>query len=367
MSRRRRIVESSDESEYEESQSQSASISQFGSPLRRSNRNRNVRPQAIVIDSDDNEPEFDTSSEEDDNDAKQEEAGGDAQLPTPKLMPSVFLPMPIARLGQSYSNIDNDIQEVALGHLIDTATDFAEFNKEAPDYDTQTKRLEAIMDKLLSLSKDYKIETLMLDRMQEEIGNGALDDNENDDNPIKSGDWDTYFGTARDRVLTEIESEGRLTGTTARVKQKINRMKSDYELQFKEAIQRDEIEDPDHNHNNRNESEDSSDEDIIVEAGGKNTGSTKCPLTTRPMENPWKARVCGHTFEKDAILEYITGKNRQNEPANCPLPGCSKVLSADEFTRDIRMIKLIKAQKRQQEAEQSEEDEDQFDFTLRND
>eukprot|EP00483_Globobulimina_turgida_P010569 UN10590 len=47
--------------------------------------------------------------------------------------------------------------------------------------------------------------------------------------------------------------------------------------------------------------------------------------------------------------------------AECPLPGCSNILSMDSMIRDVKIEKLIKAQSKKDE---DSEDEAMFDLTV---
>ena len=49
--------------------------------------------------------------------------------------------------------------------------------------------------------------------------------------------------------------------------------------------------------------------------------SLNCPLTLRPLEEPYSNKKCKHTFEKAAILDYLDGR----QPKQCPQTGCSQV------------------------------------------
>jgi hypothetical protein len=61
-----------------------------------------------------------------------------------------------------------------------------------------------------------------------------------------------------------------------------------------------------------------SDEDVAV---SREVLSLKCPLTLRPMEEPFTSKQCKHTFERSSIVDYLS-----DAPAKqCPQTGCSQV------------------------------------------
>lgn len=66
--------------------------------------------------------------------------------------------------------------------------------------------------------------------------------------------------------------------------------------------------------------DDDSDEDIAV---AREVLSINCPLTLRPMDEPYSNRKCKHTFEKAAILDYLRQSGQQG--VQCPQTGCSQV------------------------------------------
>ena len=66
--------------------------------------------------------------------------------------------------------------------------------------------------------------------------------------------------------------------------------------------------------------EEDDDDDIAV---AREVISINCPLTLRPMDQPYSNRKCKHTFEKSSILEYLTPRGEHQ----CPQTGCSQVRS----------------------------------------
>lgn len=60
------------------------------------------------------------------------------------------------------------------------------------------------------------------------------------------------------------------------------------------------------------------DDDIAV---AREVLSMNCPLTLRPMDEPYSNVKCKHTFEKAAILDYLPARGQ----VQCPQTGCSQV------------------------------------------
>nr|KAF6426653.1 NSE2 (MMS21)-like protein, SMC5-SMC6 complex SUMO ligase [Molossus molossus] len=72
------------------------------------------------------------------------------------------------------------------------------------------------------------------------------------------------------------------------------------------------------------------DEDMIVTQSQTNF---ICPITQLEMKKPVKNKVCGHTYEEEAIVRMIESKHRRKKKACCPKIGCSHT--------DVRMCDLI--------------------------
>eukprot|EP00069_Balaena_mysticetus_P012081 bmy_07435T0 len=58
-----------------------------------------------------------------------------------------------------------------------------------------------------------------------------------------------------------------------------------------------------------------------------------CPITQLEMKKPVKNKVCGHTYEEEAIVRMIESKHKRKKKACCPKIGCSHT--------DVRMSDLI--------------------------
>ncbi|KAK0558049.1 hypothetical protein OC846_000041 [Tilletia horrida] len=68
------------------------------------------------------------------------------------------------------------------------------------------------------------------------------------------------------------------------------------------------------------------------EAGGV-AQNFKCPLTTAILEDPVTSR--------QAIEDYIAGKNRERRPALCPQSGCNVVLTLGALKTDTNLAKRV--------------------------
>ncbi|KAM5281302.1 E3 SUMO-protein ligase NSE2 isoform 3-T3 [Ctenodactylus gundi] len=72
------------------------------------------------------------------------------------------------------------------------------------------------------------------------------------------------------------------------------------------------------------------DEDMIVTQSQTNF---TCPITQLEMKKPVKNKVCGHTYEEEAIVRIIESKHKRKKKACCPKIGCSHT--------DVKMSDLI--------------------------
>ncbi|CAI9155128.1 unnamed protein product [Rangifer tarandus platyrhynchus] len=72
------------------------------------------------------------------------------------------------------------------------------------------------------------------------------------------------------------------------------------------------------------------DEDMIVTQSQTNF---ICPITQLEMKKPVKNKVCGHTYDEEAIVRMIESKHRRKKKACCPKVGCSQI--------DMRISDLI--------------------------
>ncbi|KAK8069392.1 hypothetical protein PG994_006008 [Apiospora phragmitis] len=84
------------------------------------------------------------------------------------------------------------------------------------------------------------------------------------------------------------------------------------------------------------EAEEDSDEDLIV-AG--EVQDYRCPLSMVVMREPYTSKLCKHSFEKLAILEYLP---KNGAAKQCPLAGCDKDLRTRDLYFDDLLVRRIK-------------------------
>lgn len=61
------------------------------------------------------------------------------------------------------------------------------------------------------------------------------------------------------------------------------------------------------------------DEDIAVT---QSIDNFTCSITQMDMVNPVKNKICGHSYEKEAIEKLIQDRHKKKKPARCPRIGC---------------------------------------------
>jgi len=73
--------------------------------------------------------------------------------------------------------------------------------------------------------------------------------------------------------------------------------------------------------------------------------NTKCPYTAKEMVNPVQNKLCGHNYEKDAIITFI---NQKGPRARCPVGGCKneQPLHEDQLVEDRELKQYIDLKKR---------------------
>ncbi|XP_053571323.1 E3 SUMO-protein ligase NSE2 [Bombina bombina] len=72
-----------------------------------------------------------------------------------------------------------------------------------------------------------------------------------------------------------------------------------------------------------------------------------CPITQLEMENPVKNKVCGHTYEKEAIERLIQNRHQKKDKATCPKIGCGhNDMKIADLVPDTALKRAIEMQNR---------------------
>ncbi|XP_068861574.1 E3 SUMO-protein ligase NSE2 [Aphelocoma coerulescens] len=87
------------------------------------------------------------------------------------------------------------------------------------------------------------------------------------------------------------------------------------------------------------------DEDIAVTRSQMNF---ICPITQMTMKRPVRNKVCGHSYEEDAILEMIQTQKQKKKNVRCPKMGCSHVdVKGSDLVLDEALKRMIDSQNKQ--------------------
>lgn len=83
------------------------------------------------------------------------------------------------------------------------------------------------------------------------------------------------------------------------------------------------------------------DEDMIVTQSQTNF---ICPITQLEMKKPVKNKVCGHTYEAEAIVRMIESKHKRKKKACCPKIGCSHTdIKRSDLMQDEALRRAIES------------------------
>ncbi|NXH35646.1 NSE2 ligase, partial [Myiagra hebetior] len=94
-----------------------------------------------------------------------------------------------------------------------------------------------------------------------------------------------------------------------------------------------------------NDSIEEIDEDIAVTRSQMNF---ICPITQMKMRRPVRNKVCGHSYEEDAILEMIQTQKQKKKNVRCPKMGCSHVdVKGSDLVPDEALKRVIDSQNKQ--------------------
>ncbi|KFQ72205.1 E3 SUMO-protein ligase NSE2, partial [Phaethon lepturus] len=96
---------------------------------------------------------------------------------------------------------------------------------------------------------------------------------------------------------------------------------------------------------NENETIEQIDEDIAVTQSQMNF---ICPITQVEMKRPVRNKICGHTYEEDAILKIIQTRKQQKKKVRCPKIGCSHAdVKGSDLVPDEALKRAIDSQNKQ--------------------
>ncbi|NXK28420.1 NSE2 ligase, partial [Arenaria interpres] len=96
---------------------------------------------------------------------------------------------------------------------------------------------------------------------------------------------------------------------------------------------------------NDNEAIEQIDEDIAVTQSQMNF---ICPITQVEMKRPVRNKVCGHTYEEDAIIKIIQTRKQQKKKVRCPKIGCSHAdVKESDLVPDEALKRAIDSQNKQ--------------------
>ncbi|KAM6350008.1 E3 SUMO-protein ligase NSE2 isoform 1-T2 [Podargus strigoides] len=117
-----------------------------------------------------------------------------------------------------------------------------------------------------------------------------------------------------------------------------------------------------HQSDNGNEAIEQIDEDIAVTQSQMNF---ICPITQMEMKRPVRNKICGHTYEEDAILKIIQTRKQQRKEVRCPKIGCSHTnVKGSDLVRDEALKRAIDSQNKKSWArlEKSAAATDEIDY-----
>eukprot|EP00026_Physarum_polycephalum_P007983 Phypoly_transcript_08056.p1 GENE.Phypoly_transcript_08056~~Phypoly_transcript_08056.p1 ORF type:complete len:232 (-),score=56.16 Phypoly_transcript_08056:190-885(-) len=89
---------------------------------------------------------------------------------------------------------------------------------------------------------------------------------------------------------------------------------------------------------------DQEDEDI-VEMHTQTENDFICPLTRKELEDPVKNIPCGHTYSREAIVDYMKKGKSKRGKFPCPVAGCSGELTKETLEKDMELERQLRRNK----------------------
>ncbi|XP_009868826.1 PREDICTED: E3 SUMO-protein ligase NSE2 [Apaloderma vittatum] len=100
-----------------------------------------------------------------------------------------------------------------------------------------------------------------------------------------------------------------------------------------------------HQSDNDNEAIEQIDEDIAVTQSQVNF---ICPITQLEMKRPVRNKICGHSYEEEAILKFIQTRKQQKKKVRCPKIGCSHAdVKGSDLVPDEALKRAIDSKNKQ--------------------
>jgi SUMO ligase MMS21 Smc5/6 complex component len=100
-------------------------------------------------------------------------------------------------------------------------------------------------------------------------------------------------------------------------------------------------------------------EEELQITGGKL--DTRCPLSMTELTEPYTSKRCKHSFQKDAILEFIRmwRPGVQGNRCMCPVVGCDKEIKKEDLYHDKVLLRRIERQRAADEQDERSSDEEE--------
>ncbi|KAG6376960.1 hypothetical protein JVT61DRAFT_995 [Boletus reticuloceps] len=240
-------------------------------------------------------------------------------------------------IAQDWEMIRKQIHQSSFRLVKDVAISLADV-MEVGESGEALGEVDSIMKKLLDIDQEMRSHEETLSNLHQALIRGE----------VVEDVLETYENEVKRRV-------GEHENKTTRQKYASN----DVYVEFKQGIY--EVQNPGEmippiNDLVQREDGDPSDDEDELEVGGV-TQDYKCPITLVILEEPMTSTLCGHSYSRAAIQEFLrAGRTGQL----CPASGCNKRITMDNLRVDKELEKRIKiAMRRQRQREESEEDDDE--------
>ncbi|KIK86881.1 hypothetical protein PAXRUDRAFT_152549 [Paxillus rubicundulus Ve08.2h10] len=241
-------------------------------------------------------------------------------------------------IAQDWEMIRKQIHQSSFALVKDVAISLADV-MEAGQAEEALDEVDAIMKELLDIDQEMVSHEQTLITLHQTLMRGDHVDNV----------MDTYEGEVKRRMNEYCMKTTRQKYASV-----------DGYVQFKQGIF--EVQNPDtaippiNDLVPRAEEGDVSDEDDDLEIGGV-TQDYKCPITLMTLDNPMTSQICGHSYSKAAIQDYLRRAGMNGK--SCPASGCHKQITMDQLQPDKDLEKRVKLAARRQQRRNEDSDADE--------